>query len=167
MGRCSRNLRGDSRALPLTCFQPWYLLSRPADHYRVRCLLGNDARWRSWGRGVGEGSIQEVSQREGRGSLPKRYPSHGALLRGERDDSHAANTTRAGETDLGLRGATLGADVLEAMGFSPWRQVHGHASIADFFKPAGGAVSTSCASPTSNPVVLSRESQQHRVGGIE
>jgi hypothetical protein len=25
--------------------------------------------------------------------------------------------------------------VLEAMGFSPWRQVHGRASIADFFKP--------------------------------
>jgi hypothetical protein len=80
------------------------------------------------------------------------------MVRGQRDESHAANTTRAGETDLGLRGATLGADVLEAMGFSPWRQVHGRASIADFFKPAGGAVSTSCASPTSNPVVLSRES---------
>jgi hypothetical protein len=25
--------------------------------------------------------------------------------------------------------------VLEAMGFSPWRQVHGRASIADFFRP--------------------------------
>lgn len=25
--------------------------------------------------------------------------------------------------------------MLEAMGFSPWRQVHGRASIADFFKP--------------------------------
>jgi hypothetical protein len=25
--------------------------------------------------------------------------------------------------------------VLEAMGFSPWRQVYGRASMADFFKP--------------------------------
>ena len=25
--------------------------------------------------------------------------------------------------------------MLEAMGFSPWRQVHGRASIADYFKP--------------------------------
>jgi len=25
--------------------------------------------------------------------------------------------------------------MLVAMGFSPWRQVHGRASIADFFKP--------------------------------
>ncbi len=25
--------------------------------------------------------------------------------------------------------------MLEAMGFSPWRQVHGRASIADFFMP--------------------------------
>src|SRR5829696_8393114 len=34
-----------------------------------------------------------------------------------------------------LRGATLGANVLEALGISPWRQVHGRACIADFYNP--------------------------------
>jgi hypothetical protein len=38
--------------LGFSCSQVQYLLSHPADQHRVRCLLGNDARWRSWGRGV-------------------------------------------------------------------------------------------------------------------
>jgi hypothetical protein len=57
-----------------SCSHVQYRLSRPAEHHRVRCLLGNDARRRCWGRGVVWGgevvhlSHQAGEQEEERGS---------------------------------------------------------------------------------------------------
>jgi hypothetical protein len=48
---CPRNHRGDCRSPTLTCLQPWHRPSRTGDQPRVRCLLGNHARWRSGGEG--------------------------------------------------------------------------------------------------------------------
>jgi hypothetical protein len=70
----SNVLRGDSNGRVLvkpyrrsswlfflfTCSQVHYLVSRPADHHRIRCLFVNNARCEAGGEGLAKGLYEKI-----------------------------------------------------------------------------------------------------------